>query len=161
MKKIISTSLLVSVIAMASCTSAEKKSLPGKINKLSWLLGRWESKSDEGMLSETWAKLNDSTFTAETYFEIQGDTVFTEKIRLEEDRKGISYVPVVSDQNDGKPIIFKLIYSGKESAVFENKAHDFPQRIQYNVAGDSLTAIVSGMEKGLKKQEIFSMKRSD
>ena len=113
------------------------------------------------MLSETWAKQNDSTFTGESYYENQGDTVFSEKIRIEEHLDGLFYIPTVSNQNDGKPVSFKLIKSGKSKAVFENKQHEFPQKITYSIAGDSITAEISGMRNGAPKSEIFVMRRSD
>ena len=148
------------LLFLAACSGATS-SRPRKINELSWLMGRWEDKSGQGMLSETWKALNDSTYTAETYYEIQGDTVFTEKIRLEERRDGIVYLPAVSDQNGGKPVMFRLTSSGKSRAVFESKQHDFPQKLIYELIGDSIRVTISGMEKGASKTEDFVMHRSD
>lgn len=146
---------------LAACSGATSTALPGKIKELSWLMGRWEDKSEQGMLSETWKALNDSTYTAETYYETQGDTVFAEKIRLEEHRNGIAYIPVVSDQDGGKPVTFRLTSSGRSRAVFENKRHDFPRKLVYELIGDSIRVTISGMEKGVPKTEEFVMHRSD
>jgi hypothetical protein len=44
---------------------------------------------------------------------------------------------------------FKASHVSADSAVFENPAHDFPQRLVYFARGrDSLMAIVTGVESG-------------
>ena len=42
------------------------------------------------------------------------------------------------------PVAFKLVQSGESSARFENRAHDFPQRIEYRRAGQALRAEIAG-----------------
>ena len=39
----------------------------------------------------------------------------------------------------------RLVETGDSHAVFENDAHDFPQRIRYARDGDTLTATISDM----------------
>jgi len=32
-----------------------------------WLLGKWEQKSNQGTMIETWEKLNDSTYNGQSF----------------------------------------------------------------------------------------------
>ena len=46
-------------------------------------------------------------------------------------------------QNSG-PVAFRLTEASDEHAVFENPAHDFPQKLHYRRNGDVLRIEVSG-----------------
>ena len=131
-----------------------------EIEKVSWLIGNWENISKEGTLLESWEKKNDSTLIGTSFFIQNKDTIFTEQIALEEREKELFYIPTVSDQNNGKPVSFMLTSATKKQLVFENPAHDFPQKITYNAIGkDSLIAEVSGLQNGKMHSEVFNMKK--
>jgi hypothetical protein len=131
-----------------------------KLNQLEWLLGSWANLSDEGNFYENWARTNDSVFTAFSYMTISGDTVFSESVTLEMLGNDLLYIVSVADQNDAKPVSFKLVSSNKGEFVFENKEHDFPQRIIYkNPTPDSLHAMIEGMINGKFSRQDFPMKR--
>lgn len=131
-----------------------------QLEKANWFLGRWKNNSPEGNLSESWKKINDSTFFGESYFVIKKDTVFVETIQLEERNSKLSYIVTVPNQNDEKPVSFELTRSNTAQMVFENPNHDFPDKIIYNQVGnDSLLAEISGMKDGKIKKEVFRMKK--
>ena len=66
----------------------------------------------------------------------------------------------VPDQNNAQPVTFRLIPSEKGVFTFENKAHDFPQRITYsNPVKDSIHAWIEGMVDGKPKRVDFLYKR--
>jgi hypothetical protein len=44
--------------------------------------------------------------------------------------------------------------------VFENPAHDFPQRIRYRLSGDTLTATIDGDRAGRRAPVVFAYRRS-
>jgi hypothetical protein len=44
------------------------------------------------------------------------------------------------------PVAFRLAAREGTSATFENPTHDFPQRIRYVRAGETLTATISAMD---------------
>ena len=91
---------------------------------------------------------------------VNHDTIFSEKISLENRAGGLFYIPTVNNQNNGQAVSFKLISNTNGEYVFENKEHDFPQRIIYkNPANDSLYARIEGTSKGKFHKEEFSMKR--
>ena len=65
------------------------------------------------------------------------------------------------NQNNGNAINFKLISSKNNNYIFENKKHDFPQRIGYShVNFDTLHAWIEGFSKGKNKKEKFFMWRN-
>jgi hypothetical protein len=59
------------------------------------------------------------------------DTMLLETISLTARGQDIYYIATVPDQNNAKPISFKMTGYENHVATFENPAHDFPQRIIY------------------------------
>lgn len=131
-----------------------------QIEKASWLIGEWGNTSKEGVLTETWTKENDSTFLGKTYFITGKDTAFTESIQLMQQNDQLLYIPTVSDQNEGKPVSFTLTTSSENQLVFENKEHDFPQKITYNkITNDSIVAEIYGIKDEIESKETYPMKK--
>ncbi|OFY83929.1 MAG: hypothetical protein A3F72_07805 [Bacteroidetes bacterium RIFCSPLOWO2_12_FULL_35_15] len=131
-----------------------------KIKQMEWVIGSWENLSVKGDLYETWTKIDDSTFAGRSFMIVQNDTAFSEKISLEFRNKNLFYIPTVRNQNKELPVLFKLISIEKGELIFENKEHDFPQRIIYkNPSPDSLYARIEGKENGELKKEEFAMTR--
>ena len=144
----------------ATAETAATQKTYAELEKAAWLQGSWGNSSPEGNLTESWEKANDSVYNGNTYFVIGKDTVFTEKIRLEETNGKLAYITAVSDQNGGQPIRFELISATDEQLVFGNPAHDFPQKITYKkISNDSLIAEISGLRQGKPATETFAMKK--
>lgn len=145
-----------------ACNASKKENVKTfeKLEQTNWLIGTWENASDEGLLTEHWKKENDSMYFGESYLIIGEDTVFSEKITLMQDQKELYYIPTVNNQNDGKPVKFKLSSCSEKQLVFVNPKHDFPQKIEYRlITNDSLVAEISGKVDGKTKAETFPMKR--
>jgi hypothetical protein len=151
-----------------SCNPKENKSITTgnasfqNLQSLQWMLGSWQNQTAEGIFTETWTKLNDSIYRGTSVFLNGEDTLFSEEISLEQRGLDVFYIPIVSDQNNGEPVIFKRtdFVENKEAikleAIFENPGHDFPNKIKYWApTPDSLIAEVSGNGK----KELFSMVR--
>ncbi|GAA4307313.1 hypothetical protein GCM10023149_00830 [Mucilaginibacter gynuensis] len=134
-----------------------------KQNQLSpaeWLIGKWQNKTTRGTVSETWLKVNDSTFTGKSYFLRGADTLSTETIRLEQRNAKLYYVPTVNNQNGGLPVKFAATAITPTQMIFENPEHDFPQKITYTqITRDSLVAEISGTSKGQPRSVKFPMAR--
>lgn len=131
------------------------------MDKASWLIGKWGNTSKEGNLTETWTKENDSLYRGETYFVVGGkDTVFSEKVDLIQDNDKLSYIVSVPGQNNEKPVRFDMTSMNDSLIVFENPAHDYPNKIVYNKIGkDSVVAEIFGVQKGKPATEKFAMKK--
>jgi hypothetical protein len=131
-----------------------------QLQKLLWLTGTWENRSEDGNLTETWVKLNDSAFSGKSFLIKDRDTLFSEQIKLVYQGNDLYYIPSVSDQNNGEQVKFKWVRDDAGQFVFENIAHDFPQRIIYtHPSPDSLHAWIEGIDKGKHRKVDFRMIR--
>ncbi len=132
-----------------------------KIDQLQWLLGTWTNETEEEFSQETWAKENDSTFVAYSFTQVAGETVFAETMALEQKDENLFLTAATANQNDEKPVTFTLISSEKNQFIFENKDHDFPERIIYtNPVKDSLHAWIEGTVNGeAKKMDFYFSKK--
>lgn len=153
--------IILTVLTIASiCSISCKKSKYTELEKAKWILGKWENVTPQGTLTETWERKNDSTFTGISYFMKDKDTIFSERISLEQTDDQLSYIPTVSEQNSGKPVTFVMISISDKQFIFENPKHDFPQKITYNlIKKDSIIAEISGTENGKNKSETFPLKK--
>ncbi len=125
-----------------------------------WLLGNWQAKSTTVTMGEMWRKENDSTYIANSYFSKGNDTLSKERIELRYRNKILQYVPTVSNQNEGKAVVFVASVLTPDSLVFQNLQHDYPQFIRYTkLTPDSVAAEISGTVKGQFKKQTFVMKR--
>jgi Domain of unknown function (DUF6265) len=128
--------------------------------KLLALQGLWRMEKTGGFLFEQWSIQDDQHLQAKSYIIKGNDTTLLEQIQLVKQDQEIFYIPRVTDQNSGQPIAFKLIANNNSNFVFENKAHDFPQRIIYRfVTGDSLVARIEGISNGKEKGSEYYFSR--
>jgi len=134
-----------------------------KINQLQWLLGTWVNQKGNEYSQETWSRENDSTFTAYSFVEVnKKKVVFAETMALEQKDGMLILTVATANQNEQKPVAFTWVPSENGQFLFENKGHDFPQRIIYtNPAKDSLHAWIEGIENGEAKKIDFSFSRAN
>jgi len=131
-----------------------------QINEMTWLEGTWQNQTNDGLFTEQWTKVNDSVFTAVSAVTKDKDTLFYETVVLDQKGDSLHYIVTTPKQNDAKPVSFTLKSFTANSYIFENKQHDFPQRITYTkVTNDSLMAEISGTQNGKPAVEQFPMKR--
>lgn len=137
-------------LILASCQSP----LAG----LAWLPGHWHMmKPDGSLLTETWRKESNRLMTGEGWKIHDGDSTFSESLRLIAEKQEVFYVATVPVQNKGEGVPFKLVSRQPGRFIFENRSHDFPQRIIYTrrpkialYAQDSLYVRVESLDgKGL------------
>ena len=149
---------ILASILLFSCNHKSEKSFD-KLEKMNWILGQWEYKMPEGILTETWTKTNDSIFSGTTYFIInKKDTVHSETIILTQLKDELIYSPTVKGQNDDKPIDFIMTSDSENNFVFENPKHDYPKRIAYQkVDNNRLVATISGKQQGKQSTESYPM----
>lgn len=153
--------LIVLLLAIVSCKNSEATE-KDQIKKANWLLGKWETKTAEGILSENWKQLNDSTFQGESFFIKQKDTLHFETMILQQKGEDLFYDATVKGQNEDKAVPFKMTIGTEKQLVFENPKHDYPQKITYTqITKDSLTATISGVQLGKTSSESFGMKKAE
>ena len=85
-----------------------------------------------------------------------GRPVFFEQLRIEIKEGELTYIPLVGKQG---PIPFALKKSGTNEVVFENAAHDYPQRIAYERVGEELKAKTELLDAVKPRTQSFNFKR--
>jgi hypothetical protein len=114
---------------------------------MNWILGNWQINESNNF--EEWEMADDYLYRGKSYQVLKNDTVVTETINIVQKGEEIFYIPTVADQNDGKPVEFKLVSMDVGKVIFENKDHDFPQRIIYvKAAIDVIYAWIEGEIEG-------------
>jgi hypothetical protein len=153
--QLLSGSLILSSIFLLSACSTNEET---EINSLKWMLGKWQSSTEEGILYEEWKKVNDSTYSGHAYaITIEGDTTFSETAEITKTNGSITYSVTVNEESSTD---FALV-DNQEGAVFENVDHDFPQRIIYQkLAKDSLFARIEGTVDGEDQFEEYRYVKS-
>lgn len=132
-------------------------SCQNEMDKAEWLIGNWEHTSEEGKFTEKWKKKSSKTFIGNSYFVIENDTVFSERVNLVQRGKDLFYIVEITTEPSARVTEFKLTSNSANQLVFENPENDFPKKITYNrIHKDSLFAEISG---GGNPQG-FPMKRS-
>jgi len=129
------------------------------LGSFKWLEGNWKSQfSDTSYFFEQWNLLNDSAWTGVGGMVVNTDTVFAEEILVHQKGTNFYYRASVPENNDG--VDFKYMGLINDSAVFENKAHDFPQQIVYYYkTPNRLYAHIVGFDKGKYRKEVFELEK--
>ena len=128
--------------------------------ELQQLSGTWKMDTRRGPIYESWKKTGKDEMMGKSFKLNGADTITLENVRLSKSADGLFYIPVVSNQNEGKPVSFKMIDAKNRTFVFENKAHDFPQRIIYHlVSKDSIHAWIEGTKNGKEGRSDYYFKR--
>ncbi|MFV8332134.1 DUF6265 family protein [Flavobacterium sp. GSP14] len=153
------TTLILLLLSIFSCKESDANEKE-KIKAANWILGNWESKSDEGKLTESWSKVNDSTFQATSYFIKEKDTIHFETITLQQKDDVLTYSATVLGQNNDKAVAFKQTNETPKQLTFENLKHDYPQKITYtHKTTIELAVKISGIQQGKPTSEEFIMKK--
>ncbi|CAN1531175.1 hypothetical protein MCETHM1_01398 [Flavobacteriaceae bacterium] len=155
------TTLILLLLAIVSCKNAADNE-KDKIKSANWLLGKWETKTADGNLSESWKQLNDSTFQGESFFIKNKDTLHNESILLQQIGEDLIYSATIKGQNEDKAVAFKMTSGTEKQLAFENPKHDYPKKITYSLINkDSLIASISGVQLGKPSSEKFGMKKTE
>ncbi len=113
---------------------------------LGWLPGCWERTTRTGQAFELWSPGQAGELTGSARVINPDRDRQTERLRIY--RRGDTLV-YEAHPVDQALTVFPLRAHGSDSLVFENPAHDFPQRIVYRrVGSDSLIAMVSNISGG-------------
>ena len=123
---------------------------PVKVESLDWMSGTWVSESPRAKVSEAWLGPGNGLMVASNLTTFAGGRKSYEFLRIAETPEGYSYF---ASPGGKTPVEFKLKEAGEKRVVFENAAHDFPQRILYWREGEQLVARIEGTIKGKERSE--------
>ncbi len=148
------------LLLCASCFDASPSFAQAKLNApaknknikaLSWLAGKWKTKNANPSFEEHWMSPQGGAMIGMGRSMDGAKLDFHEYLRIEQRQNGLIYVAQPMGRKETE---FRLARENKNTLVFENPEHDFPQVIEYKKREDgSLSVRVSGL--GKKKDKAF------
>lgn len=116
------------------------------------LLGRWEGVVEEGLYVEEWRSVGDNTFEGKAILYEDGQPAGEELMRIT--RFADEWLFLAS--TGGRRITsFVRVPEVDGAWVFENREHDFPQRIGYRVMGDSLHTYIALLDDQSDRMDVL------
>jgi hypothetical protein len=151
MSKLLTGLLSLAIVSFAFAADIAPKS---GVDALAWLAGRWEFEKNGRVVREEWMVPGGGTMLGMSRTVKDGKTIEYEHLFLGIDEQGdLSLIATPSGQSRAA---FKLIKVEGRSVVFENKAHDFPQRVGYTLNADgTLSAFIEGETQGVHRRIEF------
>lgn len=162
--------LCLSIVALTSCSGPavpelgiEDYNAPNERERdlFKMLVGNWQDMRTEGDPSfhEQWVEDPEGHLTGLGVVLSGKDTVWIEHLRILRTDSGTWYEATIPTQNEGDPVPFEMT-NAKDSLVFSNPEHDFPQFITYVPTSDGGWSVrVSGMRQGTHHAEHFRFRR--
>jgi hypothetical protein len=115
--------------------------------------GKWRMDIDNSESYEEWIIVNVTELKAAGYLIINGDKVLNENIFIKKFENYWMYITLTENQT---PTMFVLKDYSDSKFVFENKEHDFPQKVTYEFHNkNKLTVTIEGEIDGEFKKEEF------
>ena len=130
---------MIAMLAAAAVLALQ--SFNPDIGQLGWLSGHWRTEAQgQEWTEEMWSGIEGRTLLGVNRT-VHGDrTSGFEFMRIAADAQG----PAFYGSPSGAPAMrFAMVESRANIVAFENRAHDYPQRIVYRREGDTLFATVS------------------
>lgn len=143
MRRIAALALLV------ACAAAQAAEPPA------WLAGHWKTSNGKTTTEEVWLAPASGLMVGAGRT-VGGKTPFFEFLRIEQRGDALVFV---AQPRGGAPVEFIAARVDADAVVFENLAHDFPQRVIYRRDGDALVARTEGVVKGRLEGEDWRYER--
>jgi hypothetical protein len=154
--------LIIFLLAFAaSLNQVNAQQIHTMLRPLKPLLGSWEMTSPNGRIIEVWTYDSPAKFAGKSFrIGPNNDTTLLEEVEIIHKQGKLYYIPTVVGQNEGKPVEFALKSKGGGVFIFENKLHDFPQRVCYQLQSENdLLAWIEGSKNGKDRRSEFRYRR--
>jgi hypothetical protein len=150
--------LLVTIVSAGPAqTPAPKSEQTATLENLAWLTGCWEGRQGQAIVEEIWSKPRGGSMIGLGRTVKDGKTTSFEFMQFREENGSLVFLP---QPQGGARVSFPLKDSFVEKLTFENKEHDFPQRVIYERKGPGLLlAAVEGTYKGKAEREEFQLRK--
>ncbi len=130
---------------------------PADPGQLAWLAGCWSQSRPNGLVEEHWMAPSGGSMLGMSRTVANGKTVEYEFLRIAGVNGRLAYIARPSGQAEAT---FPLKSLEAGVVVFEDLAHDFPQRIIYRRQDDgSMTARIEGTMNGQARGRDFPYRR--
>ena len=141
---------------LAAVMAAPAAEAAAHVAKLSWMAGTGAQETDGVVVRETRLAPRDGVMGGVGQTNRPGRKPFVEYVKISAEPAGATFTAMLPGQ---PPTAFVLLPGPDGEAVFENKAHDYPQRVFYRRCGEDLCAGVEGVVKGELKREEWRYRR--
>jgi hypothetical protein len=146
--------VLLYIVAWASVVAQEP---PKGIQRVRWLQGCWEAISEARTVEEHWMAPRGGSMVGSSRT-VRGDQLAEyELVVIRERGEDLVYVAHPSGQPTAQFVASDV---SKNRVVFDNPAHDFPQRVGYERKGTSLQAWIEGSRDGRTQRIEFPYRRA-
>jgi|SRR3990170_1619416 len=121
--------------------------------------GKWKMDFNDAEVYEEWELKNETELIGKSYSLKDDVKIISENLYLKKFADQWAYVAIPNEQN---MTLFALKEYSPKKFVFENKEHDFPQRIIYEFHKDGkLTTAIEGDVNGEFKRREFSFRLAE
>jgi hypothetical protein len=119
-------------------------------------LGKWKLNTENAELYEEWKFINNTELSGKSYGIENGKQIIVEELCIKKIGNQWAYISVPKEQTI---TLFALTGFSGDMFIFENKEHDFPQRIIYEFYPDGkLIAAIEGNSDGKNFRKEYSFK---
>ena len=126
------------------------------IERVAWMHGCWQMTTPQSIVEEQWMAPRGGTMIGVGRTVRGTRTTDYEFVVLKEQDGQLTYEAHPAGQ---PPAVFVAKEAAADSVVFENAAHDFPQRVGYRRAGSGLAAWIEGIQNGKSRRIDFTYAR--
>jgi hypothetical protein len=142
---------VILLIFFAAFTFAQDESI------LKLFPGKWKMISEKTEYYEEWELLNENEMVGVGFSVEEGDTVLSEQLYLKKFSDQWAYIALPVNQTI---TLFALSEYSENKFTFENKEHDFPQKIIYEFTADAnLNTATEGIIEGELMRRDFNFIR--
>ena len=128
------------------------------VSALAWMAGSWAGHDGRDGHEEHWTAPGGGSMIGMHRTVRDSRMVEFEFLRIEEQQGTLVYLSMPGGRSPATPFTLKTVEN--ERVVFENTAHDFPQRIIYWRDGDTLRARIEGAVDGKSRSMEWRWTRS-
>ncbi|SNS10637.1 hypothetical protein SAMN06295912_101372 [Sphingomonas laterariae] len=143
------------VMIVAAAMAAASPAGAQDISQFGWLAGAWATEVDGRWAEEWWTPPRGGILIGAGITGKGATADFFEHMRIMAD--GAGRITFYGSPKGAPAVAFALVRSGAGEAVFENPAHDYPQRVHYRREKEILVVSVSMIDGS--KAESWRYKR--
>jgi len=127
------------------------------LDSLAWMTGHWSGTQDQVRMEEVWMAPEGGMMLGMHRDVFAKDRAFFEFLRIAEENGRLTYF--AQPKGRSPTTQFSLKSQEEKKVVFENPAHDFPQRILYWRKGATLHARIEGTVQGEEKSQEWAWEK--
>lgn len=147
---------ILALLAALAAAGAADAAPADDVQALSWLAGSWEQRGENLTVREVWLAPADGAMSGLNQTNRAGRKPATEFMTITAEPAGATFTARLDGQ---PPTAFVLKPGPTGEAVFENLAHDFPQRVIYRRCAKDLCARIEGVVKGQPQSQEWRYER--